>query len=1178
MRGAPPITHPKGREFLDAAIRYAQLGFRVIPLKERSKEPLIADWPNKATTDEATIRGWWAKWPKANVGIATGRYGDGYFCVLDFDPRNGGDWYGDVGRETLPPTWVVHTGGGGRHYYYKTPYSLRGRKLKDGVDLKGEGGYVVAPPSIHPEGGAYVWEVGAAPGDMPIGGVPEWVLREAAGEGAPENGAVGRRPSLWRMPPPIPKGMRHDYLVSLAGALWGAGVRESEVEAVLWRALELFETREDFDPETEIGGIVKGLKTWEGEGLDLAIVLRSLPKAVRAIVMREVPAAKGAAAKAGEGEKRSAIMAKAAEVVAKLEVRQKEDGTACYVYRPPDGREREVPCTPAGVRQLLQELGIRIEQKDTEKLLRIVADAGDEGENKKRREKPKAAGLEEILEVVWRYKWFEWNGATWVLEPPLISIATLEKVHEILLQNRVEISKERLNTFFDKLMKFLPVSPMEGVVVTEAPRYGRAGGLRGVWFRQKGDLYVVTPTEIKHFPFGQWPEDVYVLDLRQRESPIDLNGTQTDLLVYWEGVGNRLEVDKRVALAMYLPVLLDQGHIGLILRGPAEAGKSTLSKSLGYLRLGREPETPHGGTTRDLLAILHNEVVVHFDEVGDITPEFQTILKSMITGNKRQMRSLYTNLDKVTGSLKGSAIFCTTRLERLESELRTRCFVWDLEAEGAGDFEGDILDFCKLLSRRALGGALKLYQQAAKLPRPPKNLLPELRFRDWLSWAYRYAQVLGVADKFVAYVRKSKIAAHRGEKFEFLIDVVSNPQFDPRKEYTITDLIALAEPSGGSLSWVPKALNKEGSRADLIALARSLGYRLRIEKKRQKGDNKAKLYFLFTPVATGGSDRLRRLLQSVGIEPDWEPDWDGEAAPSAEPLPQDGHAPIPEVHTPPPAPEIAPPSPEPVPMAAKNSPAPKNTLLDLPRSLSEVKQAVRKAPPAPEPEPIAAKGAPAEGGGGPEVVPLPQLVADYLKASRELQEKIPDVGGAPKEPELFLVIVETARAVEKLGELFTLLREREGDNIKTLTWGYRVLRACMFGHLGTLRGLATLRGHSLELLPHPKVGWAVARRVLQELEGVLNGEEVSLWPLPKLRKAPTDPEPTPPPIEPEPKWREAWELFAQIPPDHPTWLAILKGLDPDPLLDWEYHTKHRLIRALLNGEAIEPPSKPPKNP
>ena len=61
MKGAPHPTQDKGRDFLAIALWYAKLGFRVLPLKERSKEPLIADWPNNATTDEATIRGWWAK-------------------------------------------------------------------------------------------------------------------------------------------------------------------------------------------------------------------------------------------------------------------------------------------------------------------------------------------------------------------------------------------------------------------------------------------------------------------------------------------------------------------------------------------------------------------------------------------------------------------------------------------------------------------------------------------------------------------------------------------------------------------------------------------------------------------------------------------------------------------------------------------------------------------------------------------------------------------------------------------------------------------------------------------------------------------------------------------------------------------------------------------------------------
>jgi hypothetical protein len=1070
----------------------------VIPLRERDKRPLIDDWPNKATWDEAQIREWWAKWPNANIGIATGRYRDGYFIVLDFDPRNGGDWYADVGKDVLPDTWVVHTGGGGRHFYYKTPKLLRGAKLMAGVDLKGEGGYVVAPPSVHPNGERYGWEVGAGPGEIPLAEVPEWVLRELAGEGqSAGDSKEGARLSLWRMPPPIPKGTRHNYLVSLAGALWSAGVKEAEIEAVLWGVIGLFETREDFDPETEIGGIIRGLKTWEGNGMDLAIVLRSLPKKVRAIVVREVAAA--------------------ADLVAKANGTGKVKGAG--------------------------------------------KGAAEGGEKAKKRGKKKDAAFEEVLAVLMGYEWVEWLGGTWAVLGRRLIPANLDRVHGLLRRCRIEIGKETLNSFLADLLDALPTKMLDGIVVSEAPKYGKAGGIRGLWMRRGTDLYVVTADDIRHFPFGEWPEGVYTLSYKQRDYWPDWRGEPEDLFAYWEGVTNRLTIDKWVALAMFLPALLDQGHFGLILRGPAGTGKSTLQKAMGYLRLGRSPKTPQGVTMRDFLTVLHQKAIVFFDEVGHMSEEMQTALKSMITGSGLTMRALYKDLEEVENEMLGTAVFCTTKLERLQSDLRTRCFVWELENKGSWESEGEILEFCKRLWRRALAGAIKLYQKAAKLPPPPKNLLPELRFRDWLPWAYRYAQVLGVTDKFVAYVRKSKIAAHKGEKFEFLIDALSNPQFDPQKEYTITELIELADPAGTNLRGVANAVSTEGARDALITIANSMGYLLRIERKRAKGENKPKLRFIFTPMRAEGSDRLRELLRSRGIDPDWE----GEAEPLTDPIPQNGHAPTPEVHAPSPAPQIAPPAAEPVPIAAKSSPA-------------DVGGGSPIAPPAPEPEPIAAKGAPAEGGGGPEVVPLPQLVADYLKATRELQEKIPDVGGAPKEPELFLVIVETARAVEKLGELFTLLREREGDNIKTLTWGYRVLRACMFGHLGTLRGLAALRGHSLELLPHPKVGWAVARRVLQELEGVLNGEEVSLWPLPKLRKAPTDPEPTPPPIEPEPKWREAWELFAQIPPDHPARLAILKGLDPDPLLDWEYHTKHRLIRALLNGEAIEPPSKPPKNP
>ena len=912
-------TQGKSKDFLAYALGYAKkLGFRVIPLVPGKKIPLIPNWQNEATTDETKIREWWTRWPDANIGIVTGEYRDGFFCVLDFDPRNGGDWWDDVGEDILPPTWVVHTPSGGRHFYYRTPELLRCAKFLPGVDLKAKGGYVVAPPSdlFEDEGNfvrEYDFQVGNMPKDLRMAMCTQWLLDQLNGtrNGGAGEGKDGKQLALWRMPPPIPKGMRHDYLVSLAGALWAAGVPERELEAVLWGALAFFETREDFEPEKEISGILKSLQNWQGEKLDLTIILRSLPTAIRDIVIREVAAAKTLSE--SKTDRIREMRRRAAEVVYALEIRRKEDGSLWGIYQTAEGSEKEVPYTAAGIQSLLQDLGINLSVKEIERLLGVVGNA----ESRKNGKKPKAPGFEEILEVVWKYKWIEWGGETWLLEPPLLTRATPENIHSLLLQNRVEISKERLKTFFDKLMKFLPISPMDGVVVSEAPRYGKAGGIRGLWFRHKSDLYVVTPNEIKHFPFGQWPENVYVLDLRQRDYMIDWNGTPEDLLAYWDGVTNRLDGDKLVALAMYLPALLDQGHIGLILRGPAGSGKSTLKKALGYLRLGRAPKTPHGTTARDFMAVLHQKAIVFFDEVSAMPDEMQTALKSMITGDGMAMRSLYTDLEEVESDMMGTAVFCATKLEYLQPDLRTRCFVWELENKGGGEYEDEIEDFCKKLCRRALAGAIKLYQQAAKLPPPPKNLLPEIRFRRWVSWAYRYAQILDVTDKFVAYVRKSKIAAHKGEKFEFLIDALSNPNFDPNKEYTISELIELADPAGTNLRGIGQSLNRESVRDAIITLALSLGYLLRIEKTRLKGETKAKLRFFFTPLQTGDNSRLRTILKNRGIEPDSD---DDDTPPTPPPAPS-SNPPTP-THTAPTEPSESTPPSKPNPPAQPPPPAP----------------------------------------------------------------------------------------------------------------------------------------------------------------------------------------------------------------------------------------------------------------
>lgn len=162
-------SDPRAAALLAAALAY---GARSIPLD--GKRPTIVDWPNWPATPEA-IREWWAGHPRANVGIRTGRG----FVAIDVDPRAGGDdVLGDLEHEhgELPATVECHTGGGGRHLYYRGARDLPSFDLGAGVEVKAAGRQVAAPPSAHPVTGAlYEWKAGRAPGDLALAQLPPWV-------------------------------------------------------------------------------------------------------------------------------------------------------------------------------------------------------------------------------------------------------------------------------------------------------------------------------------------------------------------------------------------------------------------------------------------------------------------------------------------------------------------------------------------------------------------------------------------------------------------------------------------------------------------------------------------------------------------------------------------------------------------------------------------------------------------------------------------------------------------------------------------------------------------------------------------------------------------------------------------------------------------------------------------
>lgn len=138
--------------------------------RNAGKHPRTAHGKDDATTDLRQGTAWWDRWPWANIGI---RLPAG-MIVLDVDPRNGGAvTLAELTREhgPLPPTLTARTGSGGLHAWLAYAGPARGQ-LCQGVDVKTERGYVVAPPSAHVSGRRYEWIT-----DLPTAPAPRWVRR-----------------------------------------------------------------------------------------------------------------------------------------------------------------------------------------------------------------------------------------------------------------------------------------------------------------------------------------------------------------------------------------------------------------------------------------------------------------------------------------------------------------------------------------------------------------------------------------------------------------------------------------------------------------------------------------------------------------------------------------------------------------------------------------------------------------------------------------------------------------------------------------------------------------------------------------------------------------------------------------------------------------------------------------
>lgn len=226
--------------------RYVEMGFSVIPLKPQGKTPII-DWKTYqnqiATNDERTQ--WFGGDSRNNIGIVTGKLSG--IVVADLDSPEALRFAEEQG---FPATPTVETGKGFHLYFaYPRDRDVRNFQKRDdlpGIDLRGDGGYVVAPPSVHSSGRVYKWVDGKRIGELPLADLPTILLAEKPSDRTPIR-------DIYRG---VSEGRRNESLVRIVGSLVNDGLPLEECVkfALIWN-----ERNQPSLPKEEVERTVKGI-------------------------------------------------------------------------------------------------------------------------------------------------------------------------------------------------------------------------------------------------------------------------------------------------------------------------------------------------------------------------------------------------------------------------------------------------------------------------------------------------------------------------------------------------------------------------------------------------------------------------------------------------------------------------------------------------------------------------------------------------------------------------------------------------------------------------------------------------------------------------------------------------------------------------------------------------------
>jgi hypothetical protein len=237
------------KQFIQVANSYIEHGFSVIPVGA-DKKPLIKweQYQNRIATPEEVER--WSKFKNPNVAIVTGHLSG--IVVVDVEAGGSIDGY--------TPTVIAKTGGGGWHFYYKHPgyeFKNSARKLRELTDIRGDGGYVVAPPSLHKSGKHYEWS--ASPDAVDFADIPNWILQNIVPAKAESHEANDWEKLLTQ---DNHEGTRNDMAAKVAGYLLTT-VNQSHWNSTAWASFTAWNLTHNKPPlpERELRQVWNSIKS-----------------------------------------------------------------------------------------------------------------------------------------------------------------------------------------------------------------------------------------------------------------------------------------------------------------------------------------------------------------------------------------------------------------------------------------------------------------------------------------------------------------------------------------------------------------------------------------------------------------------------------------------------------------------------------------------------------------------------------------------------------------------------------------------------------------------------------------------------------------------------------------------------------------------------------------------------